>query len=623
MRFVRLFILILCSSYLIQSCKFETRNITEPVTDPIRTLHLFGQLSGVVMDPSTNTPVIGAQLSITHGEQTFRALTNNVGHYSFSNIPVSNYALVNGQAVYSGQYTVTLSCVDFNYQKPDSLRYRDYYTASTLVTFTTTAGTTQDSSVVVVQNLMANLDFSITLLNTSLNGSVVDKNNLPVPGATVLLYDATTTPYKFLKQTATDFQGIYRFSGIDNGLRISLKAVNSAQTQEAEIPAPLQLNLLQKLYILRSEVPSERLELRPVDAKRPKVITITPEYNADINQSNDFKIAVLFSEPIKQSAYTRKDLPGGHNTLIDDITLSYYGFKKSTQTLQFTAQWNTGFNLLTITPKEVLTSGRYGIDFRSALSKFVDNAGNFLQDNPEIMGDLSDELLFSINSGLQTAAVPNITINGDSLNYSGKSITITWFDYSDNNVKSFNIYKSVDNEPFQFLASTTSPLYTTLTGSLVYPQNAQNPLRSANIRYKVHAMSKDLVEGSASNILTARDNISPSVDTNSILVAAKIQNDSLRYEITLPFPEPMNAGVLTISSNYSLSAQTGLNPLISQVFYRGYLSTNDKYNLVLNITTSRGFKASEFLYITCNNITDLAGNVISPSGKRFKIRGTN
>ena len=62
------------------------------------------------------------------------------GAYSFANVPVGQYQIVNGAAVFSGTYTLTASLVSYNAGQTDpNKKYRDYYYNNVLITFTSLA----------------------------------------------------------------------------------------------------------------------------------------------------------------------------------------------------------------------------------------------------------------------------------------------------------------------------------------------------------------------------------------------------------------------------------------------------------------------------------------------------
>ena len=178
----------------------------------------------------------------------------------------------------------------------------------------------------------------ISYLNTTVTGQVVDQNQQPVANATVMLYDATVFPNVFIGQTTTSASGGYLFSAVDNGLTITLQSRSSDGSLAGTLAAfTLPANVTSDS--LRSHVTAERLMITPVANVNPFVIGLTPENNSDVSPNN-LQVVYTFSEPIKQKAFTRTDLPLGSSTIIDDIKVTYVGLKKSASAITFSAQWN-------------------------------------------------------------------------------------------------------------------------------------------------------------------------------------------------------------------------------------------------------------------------------------------
>lgn len=416
-------------------CKSETRNITEPNTDPIQTVNADGQISGRIINNFTNTPLKGVIVSISYNNQNSKATTDDFGHFTFSGVPVTKFVNEYGQSIVSGSYPVTLSLSDVNSKQSDpTKKYRDYYYKTLNVMFTAT-----DS--LMITNMVATIDLGINYCNTTVNGFVVDKNNVPAANAIVYFYDQSISN-SLIAQTETDAAGKYTFENIDNGIVFTLKAITSDGSMEANLSSPHSLDPKITVCTMRSDVSSERLELRPMDNRNPFVVLITPEYNSDILVSNDFNIVFTFSEPVKQTQYSRTGIPKGLSSMIDDIIFTYDGIKKISGDIGIKLSWNNSFTALTITPSDALTSGRYTLDLRSVLSKFKDSANNNFVDNSNISGDFNESLKFTISQNLVTTGVPEITLDG-ILNFNGGAATIRWSSYSDPNAIGFNVYRSM------------------------------------------------------------------------------------------------------------------------------------------------------------------------------------
>ncbi|MGE5621032.1 MAG: carboxypeptidase-like regulatory domain-containing protein [archaeon] len=604
-----------------QGCKTESRNITEPVDNPVRTLRAVGQLTGTVINRSTQKPVANAVVSISYDNKNNRTTTDEFGHYTFSNVPVTDYKLLNGRLVASGSYPVTLSMVELNKTQADSEKYRDYYYQTANILFTSVK---PEGDSLAVDNMVADLNFDVAFLNTTVSGKVVDVNNTPAANAVVYLYDLGTFPNYLIAQTTTDNNGVFTFTKVENGATINLKAVSSDAQFEASLPNPKTLDSRITKYTLRPENSSERLELRSIDNHNPFVVAISPEYNADIQSSADFKIVYSFSEPIQQNQYTKSDVSRGLNTMRDDISFSFDGLKKVNGALAFDLAWDNTYTKLTITPKELLTSGKYTLDMRTVLSKLKDQSGKYLLENSKITGDLNESLRFSINQNLKTTAVPVVSA-ANILNYDGGNVTLSWGTYTDPNVSYFNVYKSTDGQPFQLLSSSTSLMYNDNTGSLLYP-NSTNPLRAVSVKYKVKAVSRDLFEGEASNVIEIKDSRQPETafDTLTVIAPAGVSADAsgsvFTYIYNLAFSEPLSAAEAQKLENYTITGAA-----VSKVSaYYHVNSYGPGYIVDLAITSSSRIPATKYFYINCGGtIRDIAGHSLNINKCVFKVRGLN
>jgi hypothetical protein len=390
---------------------------------------------------------------------------------------------------------------------------------------------------------------------------------------------------------------------------------------EANLPYSYYLDPRITLYNLRPGVSSERLELHTADNIAPFVVSISPEYNSDMLSANDFKIVYNFSEPVKQNQYTVTGMPKGLNTMIDDIIFTFDGLKKTMGDVGLSLSWNASFTSLTITPSVLLTSGKYTLDIRNILYKLKDNSNNSFVDNNNIKGDLSESCKFTISQNLQTTVVPQI-FTTSILDHTGGNVYLQWSSYSDPNVSGFNVYKSIDNQPFQLIANRITGLgYSEAVNSLIYP-SVTNPLRAISIKYKVSAISKDLFEGVASNILEIKDTDQPGtlMDTLSIVTASTDpEGDTTLYKVILQFDEPVDPALSSDAAQYFIQSVAGFTFTKVSANYFGYYSGS--YAVQLTFNTNKKLPYSTTYKISCPTIKDLAGNIIKPARNTFKCRG--
>ena len=588
---------------LLAGCKQESSTPIQPVQTSLLAYQPKGTISGLIKNAINAIPVAGAVISVGF-EGGVQSTTSDVaGAFSFANVPAGEYQIVNGQAVATGTYILTVSLLDYNSKVTDATKkYRDYYYTTVTIKFTSLS----PGDSLAASDLVGVTHLDISYLNTTVQGQVVDQNQQPVANATVMLYDATVAPNVLLGQTVTASNGGFFFTSIDNGLTVTLQARSADGTLQGALAAfTLPANVTADS--LRSQVVSERVMITPVDNVAPKVILISPENNSDVSPNN-LQVVYTFSEPIKQNAYTRVDLPPGDGTILDDITVTYVGFKKTSAAINFSAQWNAGFTQLTLTPQGVIGSAKYTVSAAAAFGKITDNANNPLTNNQAITGDF-ELLSFTTNGGTAVPAAPVLTRRlvapFNFLDYNGGTVGLEW-NY-DPTARSYNIYKSVDGGSFNLLAGNVFAVQATdNSGSLVIPVGATDPLSTGNVRYMVRAESKDLVEGAASNIISVVDNVRPGMKSTTSVATAGSTNS---WIYTVRFTEPMTVSVAENVANYSFSNTGTVTFTINSALYLG--NSGGDYIVQLGVTTSAALPAGYILIVT--NLTDLAGNTINPN----------
>ena len=595
-------IFIACFLAMMAGCKQNSSTPIEPAS--LSTYQPKGTITGLIVNRTTNVPVKGAVISVGYDGGVQSATSDGAGAYSFANVPVGQYQIVNGTAVFSGTYTLTVSLVAYNAGQTDSSKkYRNYYYSNVTITFTSLA----PGDSLAVSDMVGSALLQISYLNTTVVGQVVDQNQQPVANATVMLYDATVFPNFLIGQTTTSASGGYLFSAVDNGLTIVLKSRSSdGSLQGTSAAFTLQANVISDS--LRSQVNAERLMITPVDNINPFVIGLTPQNNSDVSPSN-LQVVYTFSEPIKQRAYTRTDLPPGSSTITDDIKVTYVGLKKSATAITFSAQWNASFTQLTITPQGIVGSAKYSVDLTSAFNSgnLTDNANLAVVNNPNITGDF-EVLQFSTNGASPVPAAPSLTrrlIAGlfTNLDFGGGTVGLEW-NY-DASARSYNIYWSVDGGSFQLRQANFSGVqFSDNTGSLVYPAGAVNPLRASSVQYLVRAVSKDLVESASSNIVTVTDAVKPQLLLSSSVAAAGGTNS---WTYTLRFTEPLTISAAETIGNYSFANTNGVVFTVNSANYLGYVA--GVYVVQMGVTSSAALPVGYILVIG-SNVTDLAGNSV-------------
>ena len=593
---------------LIAGCVTESSSpvTTSTTTSPI----LRATITGKIVDMCTGQAIAGAVMSVGYDGGVSSTTSDASGSYSFGNVPVSRYETVGGNIVSHDNYTITASLVNYNHSQTDtSKRYRDFYYHISTLTYTNGA----DSANAI--GLIGSVYFSITELRSVIQGKIVDQDNQPVPSAIVTLYDQTIIPGAVIRQARTDANGDYHFVGVDNGITVSISAMSSDGSLSGSLLAALALPCNLPTDSIRSQVIAERIMITPKDNVAPTVISTSPANNADVDPATA-QIVYTFSEPIKQTPYTRTDLGIGHATIVDDIHVTYVSLKKAAADVGFSAQWNSSFTQLQITPRGLVGSANYTFNFVTAAGKLQDLSGNALANNLRLTGDF--EVLNFTTAGtspipsapvLSRRLIPGLYVD---LNFTGGTVSLEW--PSDANARSFNVYRQVGTGSSELLASAVlATQYVDVAPALVTPYNAglgiRDPMRAQTVQYTVRGVSRDLVEGAASNAIAVSDAVKPQL-TN----AGRAFLVTNSYSFTLSFNEPLPTGVSENVTNYTFSNTGGVTYTISRADYLGYSAGS--YIVRLTVATSAVPVAGAVLTIG-SNITDMAGNAIDSAFNSF------
>lgn len=499
------FALVLLASVFLQGCVTDT---TTPITAPQNKVAAAQKatITGKIIDGCTMNAIGGAVLSFGNDGVVSSTTSDASGSFAFSGVPVGQYQTINGNIVFSGTYNLTASLVNFNKSEKDSTkRYRNYYYNNVTITFTSVADSTG------LLGFVGSINFVITNTNTVIQGSVVDMNMKPVAGAQVVLFDQTINPGAAMGIATTNANGIYTFYNVDNGIVVNVKAKSVDGKLQGNLGAfALPCNV--PFDSLRPQFVPEQLMVTPVDNVAPYVIAISPENIADVSPSG-LQIVYTFSEPIKQTSYTRTDLGLGYGTIMDDIHFNYNGLKKTAAAIGFTASWDPTYTVLTLSPQGLVGSAKYSVDATTAFNsgKLQDIAYNPVVNNPNIVGDF-EVLNFTTAGGSALPASPTLTrrtVPGvyGPLDFSGGAVDLEW-NY-DASVRSYNIYRSINGGSFDLLASNVQSTQYQANVAALYTGALPNPLGPGSVSYKITAVSKDLVEGSASNVITVTDGVKP------------------------------------------------------------------------------------------------------------------
>lgn len=612
------------SAALFLSCS-ETKN-TAGFESPDK-INAKGTIAGRIIDRCTNMPVRGVKVSIA--ENSTVVTTDAFGEFVFKNVPVNGLDTPGG-SVNTGSYVVIMDFTSYNNSVNDPLlRYNSHEYVTVDLIFTDLndgdnsggggdGGNGQDTP---VDQLVANCELLVGKLNTTITGTVVDMNYVPVSGATVYLKKNLnyTGTWALIAQTTTNSSGAYTFNNVEAGMDVTIEAMDAARTMSDDLDFSLTCNQNQDLRI---QVVAEQLRLRYDDNINPFVSVISPINNQDINPTG-LAIVYTFTEPIKQTPYTRTDLGKGHNTIVDDIVVTYVGMKKVATAIPFTAAWNETFTQLTITPAGLTQSARYTVNnfISIGAAKITDAANNPVVNNAGVTGDF--EVLNFTTSGPTTApAAPGLTRDTltyptNLVNWTGGNVKLRWtIDESAVTVKYFELYKKIGNGSFEFLANIRrlDTVVTVNTNELVYGDPV-NPRLGQAVKYQIRAISTNLVPGPFSSEITVYDRVRPTLNQAALVNPG----GSTTYDyIYIRFSEPLNRESAETTGNYSITNIGGSNPAnIRDVVYIGYdnsLPGGNGYKVRITVDDA-SVVATEVL--TVSNVTDVNGNTMDTNANSW------
>ncbi|NUM79429.1 Ig-like domain-containing protein [bacterium] len=584
-----------------------------------------GTVLGKVFDKCSGAPLAGVEISMA-GKSAVK--TNSNGEFVFRDVPITSDASQSGNGLFWADYEVLMDFTGYNKNKADSLKYPDYRNSYVEVFFTdlndgnnnddgdtggdTESGSGADTPVDGIVSSMLNLE--VGSLNTTISGEIVDGPNYdPVANAIVYLKQTNNVGNTtVVKQTTTGTNGKYTFANVENGAIFTVEAMNEAKTMSGTVNVSLTCG---QDKLLSSQVTAQRLVLTYTDNVRPFVTSLTPENGADVPKTST--IVITFSEPIKQNAYTRTDLPRWNNTFIDDINFYYSGLKKGNDIIPFSASWNATFDILTIAPGTLVDNAYYNVYLANALKKFTDNAGNALQDNAAITGDLEPSgFSFTTAGSIFPPATPVLTRDTiffptDTVDFDGGLIRLRWT-VDESNIKAnyFEIYRKIGDGSFDLYEYVNGIDFNDTIDNykLVFGWD-NNPRRSQSVQYMIRAISPNLVPSSFSNVITVTDRALPKLENATVDAASTTQD-----YIYMKFSEPMSSSGIETMTNYTVSS-IGPNNARDAVYlgYGNFSSLGNGYYVRLTVNkTSFGGPGDK---ISVSGVTDLAGNPINPNAK--------
>ncbi len=420
-------------------CSDKNTNVTQQLSGSVGSQgSMIGTVEGLLIDASTNQPIVGAVVDIG----VAKAVTTENGQFVLNNVPATQSRIItNPIPGAAGNETVTTSYLQ-QYQVTINMkgvtspvamtsasatpRYSDFEFRTLDVHYETianltTSGTGSASSETFITNVqdVSNVMFTAGKLAATIRGYVAgcyadDFFASKGMGYTVSIVPAgawnntgTAQTDNVIATANTDGNGSFTFSNIEsqatfwicaqdaNGTMFgcadgnagTLPAAPNFRPGDADMDAVTSPRDGETLVLNIQN--SNAVHVCPTDAHGPVVTKTAPENGSDITPGTT-NVVFTFSEPILQTARTVVDSTtpgGGGNTLYDQIEVRFEGTKAGN--VAYTAAW-TANNELTVT-FDTAASGKYFVRLPAVITGA---AGSILTDdvgNPAGMGVCADD----------------------------------------------------------------------------------------------------------------------------------------------------------------------------------------------------------------------------------------
>jgi len=520
-------------------------NMTSNVTIPLskRSVEVGGK---VVSQRDTNEPLEDATVEIYQmfdpvvngngGTQSTMYLTstttNGSGEFTFSNVEESADIFFRVKDSSDNTYVINQRFPAGN---------------NTLDTPSSSDGSASlDVGTITVSGEDQSSKFNVTVIGKA----VQEGTEAPLEGVNVYLrYNNINNP-GIIDSTTTAENGSFEFEGVEEGqnMLLDFKKLDDENevydgTETFSTPSVRGENTITEDV--------GNIELEPQDRSGAfYVMSITPEDGADI-ESDELSFVYEFNRPVAENEYTRTDRGFGSGTFKDDIMFSDDGPKKLYPgDLNFDVEWSEDRDMLTITPDpdDLRDAYNYTLNVETALTNnnFVDENGKQLNVGPNFPFQLSADynIEFSINDNNEPPHTPEVSLmeGFEEVDWDQTGVNIEWTaDESEVNVKQYEVWRSENGEPFEFLYDVDPDNFEfgEITRGVQFVDNELVNRRNMvadspkDVRIRVRAISANLVEGEYSDIITVVDNIDPEVDNAT-------QNSPT--QLTINFNEPMDRG---------------------------------------------------------------------------------
>jgi hypothetical protein len=519
-------------------CAGDTNNnsVTNPNPNPFTPK---GTVTGVLTDATTGGPIANAVVSILDKTAT----TNKDGLFTIANVPATTDATGKvGNPDYQVAFDLTnvnAAITSFNADPANTVKKAlypavSYNTVSVIYTSlgeassgTTATSTNHDTP---VDGFVATMVTKIGKLDGNIKLQVANADLTPVAAdLNVQLFD-TSAAHHLIAQKKTLADGTVLFENVQANTTFLASADDGTFNKTAAFTSGT--DGLTNSFLTQG---AKGLVLTIADdTQKPVIIAVTPANNLDVQASAAQPVIFKFSEPIKDTVYTKALT---ENLAVTDglwkgVTVAYLGSK--TAITNFSLAWNAAHDTLTVTLPTVAAS-KYSVSIAGALANLTDAGGNSAAGSPK------STVTFT-TSGEATVTAPVVTRTTDT--------TVDW------KVVTNAVQYSVTVERFKAGLSDelgepefTSDTHFDLTGSPVFTAFTDNQVP---VTYKVtvtaYGTNSEITSGVSAAPVTLNDTTKPTV-----LIVAPALSGAVDGSFAIPatdvvvnvsYSEIMNKGII-------------------------------------------------------------------------------
>jgi len=597
---------LLASLFLVTACDTNSTTHTTQNPNPEK-LKPTGSIQGVLLDATTNDPVVGAVINI--GVAT--ATTNQQGIFIFTDVPATS-DLNDGFA--AGAYVATIDTSGvtspINMASSSGSKYSlvDVTGNALNVVFSSfdeseTGGagggeTNSSNHDTPIVGLVATATLTIGKLSTQITGIVFDTNGSLAP-AGVVVEVWTQAGNNLVAKGTTNDSGAFTFSNLEAGVATTVVAYDTAASKRGTY------NVAALTEGAKFDINSAEggVTLALVDNFAPIVsaINISDGTNsfgnlADIGATTTATVTFTFNEALATNGYS-EFLVQENNvaSLRDDVTASYAGTKSTVAAaanIGYTMAWNTERTELTVTLPALAASSVYSVTIGAA-NQLMDIAGAGLNEAGSV-GHVAGTVVasFTTGGGATVDTGPTVTVVTTNIDSTTTTINLDWIWTA--GASSYNVYRSTTTAGavtanLTLLGNVATSSYTDVAAAFINGELTQSH------SYEVRAVNSDGVESTTNTAVSAADTVGPGSSAGTAITAACSGND-----IQVTFHEEVNETDAESAANYTVNDATPAAVTVNGASLDATLK-------IATLTIASGC-ATGFTATVGAGVKDLAGN---------------